>query len=76
MKKYYQNLNRRASFTALFLMLILSAAKQKVYANLGDQYISTQNGKGYFKLKGAPMKVSETDFPGVIRAAKDLQNDL
>ncbi|RYE01912.1 MAG: glycosyl hydrolase, partial [Sphingobacteriaceae bacterium] len=77
MKKYFQHLNHHASFTALFLVLILSAAKQKAYANLGDdQYISTQSGKGNFKLKGAPINVSETDFPGVVRAAKDLQNDL
>ncbi|MGI4727451.1 MAG: glycosyl hydrolase 115 family protein [Janthinobacterium lividum] len=77
MKKYFQNLNSNASFTALFLVLILATAKQNVYANLGDdKYISAQNGKGYFKLKGTPITVSETDFPGVIRAAKDLQNDL
>ncbi len=82
MKKYFQHqkqtvLKSHASFTALFLILILSAAQQKVYAGFGDdKYVSTQNGKGYFKLKGAPIRVSETDFTGVIRAAKDLQNDL
>ncbi|RYE21897.1 MAG: glycosyl hydrolase, partial [Sphingobacteriaceae bacterium] len=77
MKNYFQNFNRYASFTALFLVLLLSAVKQKVYAGFGDEkYISTQNGKGYFRLKGTSIHVSETDFPGVIRAAKDLQKDI
>lgn len=43
-------------------------------------YITTQKGEGYFTLsssgKAASIFVSSEDYPGVVRAAKDLQADV
>jgi hypothetical protein len=43
-------------------------------------YISTQSGQGYFPLvtsgKAAPILVSDSDFPGVVRVAEDLRQDI
>ena len=83
MKKTFQNLrfavvscNRHASFIAVFFVLLSFITKS--YAN--DDYISSKKTNGSFTLsasgKSAGIYVSETDFPGVIRAAKDLQKDV
>ena len=43
-------------------------------------YISTTAGKKFFKLsasgKSSPLFIDSNDFPGVIRALKDLQSDI
>src|SRR3970282_172943 len=43
-------------------------------------YISTTAGKKFFKLsasgKSSPLFINSNDFPGVIRALKDLQSDI
>ena len=43
-------------------------------------YISTSSGKKFFKLsasgKSSPLFINSNDFPGVIRALKDLQTDI
>ncbi|MBC6608720.1 glycosyl hydrolase 115 family protein [Hymenobacter sp. BT188] len=45
-----------------------------------EVYVSTQKGKGGFTLaaggKTAPLYASNSDWPGVLRAAKDLQADI
>jgi len=50
------------------------------WATGGPKYISVQNGAGYFALATAgipaPLYVSADDYPGVIRAMKDLQTDI
>ncbi|TGE06175.1 glycosyl hydrolase 115 family protein [Hymenobacter fodinae] len=47
---------------------------------LGEQYVSAKKGKGGFTLaasgKTAPLFASSQDWPGVLRAAKDLQADI
>jgi hypothetical protein len=87
MKNYLQNINLKprkfighASFTGIFLVL-MSMAQPKAYANIGDDmYVSSKKAAGSFTLsasgKSAAIYTSETDFPGVIRAAKDLQKDI
>src|SRR5690606_23850658 len=49
-------------------------------AALADSYIATEVGAGRFALaaSGSPaaLYVSADDFPGVIRAVRDLQTDL
>ncbi len=46
----------------------------------GEEYISTSNSKGYFPLsaagKSTSLVISSTDYPGVIRALKDLKSDI
>ena len=63
------------ALTSLFLV-----AGNSVFAQQRASYISETNGKGRFALsvggKSAPLYVSESDFPGVIRALKDLQKDI
>ncbi|MGI4022877.1 MAG: glycosyl hydrolase 115 family protein [Janthinobacterium lividum] len=88
MKIFFQNIgfdsnriNRHTSFTGVFLVLMSVVFQQKALANIGDdQYISFKKTSGSFALsaagKSATISVSETDFPGVIRAAKDLQKDI
>ncbi|MVN22527.1 glycosyl hydrolase 115 family protein [Mucilaginibacter arboris] len=70
-----------ASFTGIFLVLLFFIINQNAYANIGDDlYVSSKKVTGSFTLsaagKSAAINVSETDFPGVIRAAKDLQKDV
>ena len=61
--------------TALFLI-----ATQSANAQNNGSYVSSTTGKGYFTLsaagKSAPLYISESDFPGVIRALKDMQKDI
>jgi hypothetical protein len=46
----------------------------------GELFISTENGKDKFTIsasgKSAAIVISSNDWPGVIRAAKDLQSDI
>ena len=60
--------------------ICLLVAAQKTQARQGPNYISAINGKGNFTLtasgKSAPIYVNSLDYPGVIRAANDLQNDI
>ncbi|WP_240676119.1 glycosyl hydrolase 115 family protein [Botryobacter ruber] len=65
----------------LVLAVFLLGNAPAVLAVNGEKpYITTEKGKGTFALatagKPAPLYVSETDFPGVIRVAKHLQADL
>ena len=45
-----------------------------------ESFISIENGKGKFPIsasgKSTPIFISSDDWPGVIRAAKDLQSDI
>src|SRR6187431_2268888 len=45
-----------------------------------DKYVSTKKENGYFTLsaaaKSTSLWVSDADYPGVIRAAKNLQEDI
>ncbi|HPM31687.1 MAG TPA: glycosyl hydrolase 115 family protein [Chryseolinea sp.] len=45
-----------------------------------ENYVSKIGGKGFFNLsssgKSTSMWISATEFPGVVRAAKDLQEDI
>jgi len=59
------------------LVLFLSAT---VYAIGESDYISTSGGKDFFTLsesgKSTTLFISSTDYPGVIRALKDLKTDI
>ncbi len=60
------------SFALGFLVIPIALAQ--------ESYVSNQKGKEKFGLvaneKAASLVVSSQDYPGVIRAAKDLQNDI
>jgi hypothetical protein len=55
-------------------------ASTAAFAVDDTRYVASQNGKGRFALssagKSAPLYVHAQDYPGVIRAAKDLQTDI
>jgi Glycosyl hydrolase family 115/Gylcosyl hydrolase family 115 C-terminal domain len=55
--------------------LIFSSAQ-----SINESFISFENGKGKFAIlvsgKPAPLLISSNDWPGVIRAFKDLQSDI
>jgi len=76
MKKLITLLNA----SVILLMLVICFAWQNTYA-LGDKgYVLLKPVTGSFSLvasgKASPLWVSENDFPGVARAAKDLQHDI
>jgi hypothetical protein len=61
------------------LTVPVAAAVPLSAAHAGDPaggYVSTRRGPGRFALAGAPVLVSDEDFPGVLRVAEDLRNDL
>ena len=88
-KNYEQNysrlfLNGHLSFLSLevigFLIILIFAACSNVFG-MGINYnISTKKAKGDFTLsangKSAPLYISAKDYPGVIRALRDLQTDI
>jgi len=57
---------------------IISTLSQSVNDN--ERFISTEKGKGKFAIsvdgKSTPLFISAKDWPGVIRAFKDLQTDI
>ncbi len=62
------------------VLFILVFATQAAWASTDSAYVSSSSGKGYFALavggKPAPLYTSPQDWPGVWRAAGDLQADL
>ena len=68
------------SFVLLNTLLCtgLSANAQYDYKNIS--FISNEKGKGKFTISdtraSAPLLISSTDWPGVIRAFKDLRTDI
>jgi hypothetical protein len=74
--KYYRK--------TLLLIFILSAItvsySQTTISTTNDSYISTVKVRGSFDLsqsgKSAELYIDSTDYPGVIRALKDLQSDI
>ncbi|OKS84606.1 glycosyl hydrolase 115 family protein [Mucilaginibacter polytrichastri] len=62
------------------LSLLIVVIPFKTFAIGKETYISTIPGKGAFALstkgKSAPLYVNSDDFPGVIRALKDLKSDI
>ncbi len=73
-------MNRFFKLTVLLSSLLMVILIDKGYAADGGSYISSTASKDGFRLsaagKSVPIYVSDADFPGVIRAAKDLQNDI
>jgi hypothetical protein len=66
-----------------FLLIGIVFITQTIYSqevSKYDPFISTENGKGKFVIsasgKSAPLLISSEDWPGVIRAFKDLQSDI
>ena len=64
----------------LLIAVVFMWGTHCAWATGGPKYISVQNGAGYFALATAgipaPLYVSADDYPGVIRAMKDLQTDI
>ncbi|MHB8579972.1 MAG: glycosyl hydrolase 115 family protein [Ignavibacteriaceae bacterium] len=63
-----------------FLIFIILFTYQNTKAQENNSYISFNKGKGNFVIsafgKSTPLLISSKDYPGVIRAFKDLQNDI
>ncbi len=67
-----------------FLFLLVTSIHPLVLVNAqtpgNDSFITTEKGKGRFTItasgKSAPLFISSKDWPGVIRAFKDLQTDI
>ncbi|TGD79482.1 glycosyl hydrolase 115 family protein [Hymenobacter wooponensis] len=64
----------------LLLLLAYTPSWADTPPGLGDAYVSAKKSKGSFTLaasgKTAPLFASSSDWPGVLRAAKDLQADI
>src|SRR5476651_1215330 len=64
----------------LLIVAVSSCCRFAANATGEPKYVSVQNGAGYFDLATAgipaPLYVSADDYPGVIRAMKDLQTDI
>jgi hypothetical protein len=67
-------------FFFLNLVLFTFSAIQKTNAIGNKSYISAENGKSVFTIAKSgevvPIYASSKDYPGVLRAAGDLQNDI
>src|SRR5665647_449490 len=65
----------------LFLFIVAISPLLFINAQLNNEsFISTDAGKGKFPIsasgKSSPFLISSNDWPGVIRAFKDLQSDI
>ena len=73
-------LNKSRFFIKFFLFSVTLLMTLPCFAVTDTSYVSTQKGASRFQLfasgKAADIFVSDTDFPGVIRAAKDLASDI
>ncbi|QDA60283.1 glycosyl hydrolase 115 family protein [Hymenobacter jejuensis] len=73
-------LHRSYLLPFLFVMCLTVSSLQSAWAVDGTSYVSTKQQKGSFALaaagKVAPLYASAADWPGVLRAAKDLQADV
>ncbi len=65
------------------VLLLSSAITSLLFINAqsnNESFISTDAGKGKFPIsangKSAPLLISSNEWPGVIRAFKDLQSDI
>jgi hypothetical protein len=69
-------MNRYLSVVAIFLCFTCSLKAQATFGT--ESFISTESGAFtiYIKGKCAPLLVSSKEWPGVIRAFKDLQSDI
>jgi hypothetical protein len=73
-------MKRSLKLAAILSSLLWVVLINKGYADKGGSYVVSTNAKGNFRLsaagKSAPIYMNDTDYPGVIRAAKDLQKDI
>ncbi|SNR67387.1 glycosyl hydrolase 115 family protein [Hymenobacter mucosus] len=69
-----------ARWLCALLLLACAPSWADTPSSLGDTYISAKKSKGSFALaasgKAAPLYASASEWPGVLRAAKDLQADI
>ena len=75
--KAYITLTKKA---LVFISAIVIIQNKQAWATQDYTYISSKPNASYFTLsaagKSVPLWVSNTDYEGVIRAAKDLQTDI
>jgi glycosyl hydrolase family 115 (putative glucuronidase)/glycosyl hydrolase family 115 len=67
---------RRTVLAAALGVPVAAALPSPALAGSPSGYLSTRGGPGRFALAGAPVVVSDADFPGVVRVAADLRGDL
>jgi hypothetical protein len=64
----------------VFCAFFVAVSSQTAPVKGGKSYVSTERSKGSFALslsgKPVPLIISSEDYPGVIRALKDLQADI
>lgn len=62
------------------IVSIFCATLVVAQAPIQSTYVSEKSGNGYFAVsmaqESAQMLISSTDYPGVIRAFNDLQEDI
>ena len=67
-------------FHFLFCFSLATSLPTASWAIGTPSYVSTTSGKNFFTLsasgKSNPLFINTSDFPGVIRALKDLQSDI
>jgi hypothetical protein len=64
----------------IILILFLFLRQVLIIADDNEVMLGNENGQKYFTLseygKSVPLYISSSDYPGVIRALKDLQSDI
>ncbi len=79
-KSVYSGLKLNIICSLVFCAFFVAASSQTAPVKGDRSYISTEMAKGSFALslsgKPVPLIVSSDDYPGVIRALKDLQSDI
>ena len=75
--KYKSEVDKLHFLVSLFFIVFLPAS---MWAIGEPSYVSTTGGKNFFTLsakgKSNPLFIGSNDYPGVIRALKDLQADI
>ena len=60
----------------VLVFCLLVAFSGRAWALGQDSFVSTAPQPGAFALAGAAIKVDDADWPGVVRAARDLRSDI
>jgi len=84
MKKdiFFNSFTRKLISYNVFLTFFLLLSNYEILSSqvINDKFISTEKGSGKFiiseKGKSTPLLISSKEWPGAIRAFKDLQNDI
>ena len=73
-------IKRNSLYVLFFALTFFTSFPQYAFASGNELYVTSKKGNAQFVLsengKSAPLYISSKDYPGVIRALNDLQEDV